>query len=78
MGDCRHRAAPAVARRVASVPVGDLGLPVLVVAELLFGPHLSKRFQENVARVLALEAGLPVLPVTRPIVGDTAWSAPAL
>jgi tRNA(fMet)-specific endonuclease VapC len=57
-----------VAQRVASVPAGDLGLSVLVVAELLFGAHRSKRVRENVAHVEALEAGLPVLAVSRPIV----------
>jgi tRNA(fMet)-specific endonuclease VapC len=57
-----------VGTRVAAVPVGELGLSVLVVAELLFGAHRSKRVRENLARVEALEAGLPVLPVTRPIV----------
>ena len=57
-----------VAQRVSAVPAGELGLSVLVVAELLFGAHRSKRIRENVAHVEALEEGLPVLPVTRPIV----------
>jgi tRNA(fMet)-specific endonuclease VapC len=57
-----------VGQRVAAVPAGELGLSVLVVAELLFGAHRSKRVRENVARVEALEAKLPVLAVTRPIV----------
>ena len=57
-----------VTERVSGVPSGELGLSVLVVAELLFGAHRSKRIRENVAHVEALEARLPVLPVTRPIV----------
>jgi tRNA(fMet)-specific endonuclease VapC len=38
-----------VTQRVSGVPAGELGLSVLVVAELLFGAHRSKRIRENVA-----------------------------
>jgi tRNA(fMet)-specific endonuclease VapC len=57
-----------VTERLSGVPAGELALSVLVVAELLFGARRSARTVENVARVQALEARFPVLPVTRPIV----------
>ena len=53
---------------IAILAPEDLGLSVLVVAELLFGARRSVRLEENVARVRALEARFPVLPVDRPIV----------
>jgi len=56
-----------ITQRLSGVPASELGLPVLVVAELLFGAHRSTRVQENVARVHALEARFPVLPVTRQV-----------
>jgi len=57
-----------VAERLSSVAPEELGLSVLVIAELLFGARRSARMRQNVARVQALEAQFPVLPVTRPIV----------
>jgi tRNA(fMet)-specific endonuclease VapC len=56
-----------VVDRLSNVGPGDLGLSVLVIAELLFGARRSARVRENVARVQALEAQFPVLSVTRPI-----------
>ncbi len=57
-----------VLERLSVVSSQELGLSVLVIAELLFGARRSARIRENVARVQALEAHFPVLPVTRPIV----------
>jgi tRNA(fMet)-specific endonuclease VapC len=57
-----------VTERLAGVSADELGLSVVAIAELLFGARRSARVQENVARVQALEAQFPVLPVTRPIV----------
>ena len=57
-----------VAERLSSVAPEELGLSVLVIAELLFGARRSARMRQNVARVQALEAQFPVPPVTRPIV----------
>ncbi len=54
--------------RLSSIAPEDLGLSVVVIAELLFGARKSARMRENVARVQALEARFPTLPVTRPIV----------
>ncbi len=57
-----------VVERLSSVAPEDLGLSVIVIAEMLFGARRSARVSENVARVQRLEAQFPVLPVTRPIV----------
>jgi tRNA(fMet)-specific endonuclease VapC len=57
-----------VVDRLSNVPPEELGLSVLVIAELLFGARRSARMHQNVARVHALEAQFPVLPVTRQIV----------
>jgi tRNA(fMet)-specific endonuclease VapC len=57
-----------VLERLSSVAPEDLGLSVVVIAELLFGARKSARTRDNVARVQALEARFPTLPVTRPIV----------
>ncbi|MDP9002572.1 MAG: type II toxin-antitoxin system VapC family toxin [Myxococcota bacterium] len=57
-----------VLQRLSTVAPEEVGLSVLVVAELLFGARRSARVKENVGRVQALEAQLPALPVTRPIV----------
>jgi tRNA(fMet)-specific endonuclease VapC len=54
--------------RLAKVPPGDVGLSVVVIAELLFGARKSARIRENVGHVQALEARFPTLLVTRPIV----------
>jgi tRNA(fMet)-specific endonuclease VapC len=57
-----------VVERLSRVAPEDLGLSVIVIAEMLFGARRSARVGENVARVQRLEAQFPVLPVTRPIV----------
>jgi tRNA(fMet)-specific endonuclease VapC len=57
-----------VVDRLSNVSPEELGLSVLVIGELLFGARRSARMHQNVARVQALEAQFPVLPVTRPIV----------
>jgi tRNA(fMet)-specific endonuclease VapC len=57
-----------VVERLSSVAPEDLGLSVIVIAEMLFGARRSARVSENVARVQKLAAQFPVLPVTRPIV----------
>lgn len=67
-----------VTERVAQLSAGDVGLPVIVVAELLFGARRSKRVDANVDRVERLTQILPVLPVTRPIAGRYALLRAAL
>ena len=56
-----------VTERVAELSAHDVGLPVIVLAELLFGARRSMRVDANLDRVERLAALLPVLPVTRPI-----------
>lgn len=54
--------------RVDALPVGDVGLPLLVLGELLFGAHRSSRPGENLAAIAALRAAFPLLPVTEAVV----------
>ena len=52
-----------VVERLSHVALEDLGLSVIVIAEMLFGARRSARVSENVARVQRLEAKFPVLLV---------------
>lgn len=54
--------------RVDALPVGDVGLPLLVVGELLYGAQRSARPAENLAAVATLRGAFPVLAVTESIV----------
>jgi tRNA(fMet)-specific endonuclease VapC len=45
-----------VVERLSSVAPEDLGLSVIVIAEMLFGARRSAKVSENVARVQRLEA----------------------
>lgn len=54
---------PVVIARFARVPESDVALPIVVIAELLYGAHRSARASANVARVHALAARLDVLAV---------------
>lgn len=45
-----------VRARLARVPAGDVGLPIVAVAELVFGAHKSRRREENLARIGACGA----------------------
>jgi predicted nucleic acid-binding protein len=51
-----------VRARLASVPVSEVGIPIVAVAELLFGACKSSRREENLARVAALRRAVAVLP----------------
>lgn len=55
-------------RRLSGVEPGDVGLPLLVIAELLFGAEKSMRRDQNLARVQRLTERLPVLPVNLAVV----------
>lgn len=54
-----------VLRRLKAVTPAELGLPLLVVAELLFGAEKSARPDRNRDRVEQLARRVEVLPVTR-------------
>jgi tRNA(fMet)-specific endonuclease VapC len=48
--------------RLAAIDPGDIVLPDLVIAELLFGAHTSARVSENVAKVERLVATFHTAP----------------
>ena len=55
-------------RRLAGVSARDVGLPLLVLAELLFGAEKSNKRDKNSARIHHLTERFPVLPVSIAIV----------
>lgn len=52
-----------VLNRLAGVDPSDVGIPLLVLAELLFGAEKSARREQNRARVRRLTETLPMLQV---------------
>jgi tRNA(fMet)-specific endonuclease VapC len=59
---------PPVSSKLAQLAPDDVGFPLVVVGELLYGARNSQRVAENLARVEALRARFPVLPVTDAVV----------
>lgn len=57
-----------VQRQLAAIPAVDVGLPIVAVAELLFGAYKSKRRDENLRRVAALRRSVTTLPLTDGVV----------
>jgi predicted nucleic acid-binding protein len=57
-----------VLARLADVDPRDVGISLLVVAELLFGADKSSRREQNRSRVRALTETFPVLPMGLAIV----------
>ncbi|MBE7483654.1 MAG: PIN domain-containing protein [Polyangiaceae bacterium] len=55
---------PAVTSRLAQLVPSDVGFSLIVVGELLYGARKSQRVAENLARVEALRARFPVLPIS--------------
>lgn len=53
---------------LAAVEPQDVGIPLLVLAELLFGAEKSARREENRKRVEAITQRFPVLPMTLSLV----------
>jgi tRNA(fMet)-specific endonuclease VapC len=53
---------------LAAVEPQDVGIPLLVLAELLFGAEKSARPEENSKRVEATTLRFPVLPMTLSLV----------
>ena len=56
-----------VASRLAVLPRDEVGLPLLVLAELLFGARNSRRVSENRAKIEALRQSIPILAVTEAV-----------
>jgi tRNA(fMet)-specific endonuclease VapC len=59
---------PAVRSRLSEVKASDVGIPLVAVAELIYGAHVSQRRDENMSRVAALRRSIPTLPLTDEIV----------
>jgi tRNA(fMet)-specific endonuclease VapC len=59
---------PSVRTRLSDVTLADVGIPIVALAELTFGPHKSKRREENLARIAALRRDISVLPFTEAVV----------
>jgi tRNA(fMet)-specific endonuclease VapC len=56
---------PRVTTRLTSVAVDDVGIPLVVFAELLFGAEKSARREANLARLERLVVDVRVLPFDR-------------
>lgn len=54
--------------RLATVSGSDVGVPMVAVAELLFGAHKSRRRDENLGRIAALRRSIAVLPLSDRVV----------
>lgn len=54
--------------RLAAVPGSEVGVPIVGVAELLFGAHKSRRRDENLGRIAALRRSIAVLPLSDRVV----------
>jgi len=50
--------------RLAAVPAGEVGIPIVVIAELVYGACRSRRREENLAKLRQLRDSIPVLPIT--------------
>ena len=50
--------------QLAAVPGAEVGLPVVAVAELLFGAWKSRRRDENLQRIAALRRSISTLSLT--------------
>ena len=53
-----------VRERLAAVPGSEVGVPMVAVAELLFGANKSKRREENLQRIGALRHPIATLSLT--------------
>jgi tRNA(fMet)-specific endonuclease VapC len=54
-----------ILQRLSTIPSNEIGLSLLVIAELLFGAEKSARPGQNRARVEQLAQRLAILPITR-------------
>jgi predicted nucleic acid-binding protein len=59
---------PEVRERLASVAASEIGIPVVAVAELVYGAFKSARRQENLEKIAALRRAIPALPLTDSVV----------
>jgi tRNA(fMet)-specific endonuclease VapC len=69
---------PRVALRLAALPVEDIGIPLVVLAELLLGVEKSTRREANRARLNAFTAAINVIPFDRAVAARYATVRAAL
>jgi tRNA(fMet)-specific endonuclease VapC len=50
--------------RLATIPGTEVGVPMVAVAELLFGAHKSRRRDENLGRIAAMRRSIALLPLS--------------
>jgi predicted nucleic acid-binding protein len=59
---------PAVSKRLGTIEARDVSIPVVVVAELVYGAQRSVRREDNLAKVRQLRERFQVLPVSDGVV----------
>lgn len=57
-----------VRNKLAALDVADIGIPLPVVGELLYGAHRSSKKAANLGRITQLRATFAVLPVDEAVV----------
>jgi tRNA(fMet)-specific endonuclease VapC len=57
-----------VLNKLANVEAADVGIPLLVLGELMFGALRSQRVEANLAEIRRLRAHFPILPVTEAVI----------
>ena len=60
-----------VLSHLVDVEPSDVGIPLLVLAELLFGAEKSVRKEQNGARIKQMTETFPMLPLASPLFADT-------
>src|SRR5207245_3273118 len=59
---------PAVVDRLARMQGGDVGIPIVAIAELVYGARRSRRVDDNLTRLAALRRAFATIPVSEAIV----------
>lgn len=59
---------PAVVERLATMRGGDVGIPIVAIAELTYGARRSRRVEENLKRLAALRQRFATIPVSDALV----------
>ncbi len=55
--------------RLAAVPGAEVGIPMVAIAELMFGACKSRRRTGNLQRIAALRTWISTLPLTDGVIG---------
>jgi tRNA(fMet)-specific endonuclease VapC len=63
---------PGVLSKLADVDAADVGIPLLVVGELMFGALRSQRVEANLEEIRRLRSHFPILPVGEAVIERSA------